>query len=136
MSKKWTLDDGTVVTLAHVMETTGYSRSVCYSRLMRHKDPAKIYAKIHPKRQLKDYHLDDGSVWTSKTLAKHLGCSISTASTRLSVMSPDSKRVLQPFKNPTWGEDDYLNSKQVKKMINSRMYFDPLGHWNLINKYV
>jgi len=138
-TRTYKLDDGTITTVDEMVAETGYPRSTCYSRLIKFTDPSKVYKSISPTRcthGLKDsdgrytYTLDDGSEWTSATLAEHLGCKVSTAGTRLSCMDGISERVLKPI------SDKVKVSKEVSTRHTDRMYYDIHGHWALINRCI
>jgi len=127
--REWTLDDGSVHTVRSVMSIVGCSQGTAYARLSKSTDNKHILRprekhKIHGGQRV--YILDDGSGWTSRRVAEVTGCSPSTASTRLSCYS-DAEHVLAPPK-------DKVNKElSVKKHMQERMFFDPLGHWKLIN---
>jgi hypothetical protein len=76
----------------------------------------------------KVYRLDDGSEWTAKQVATHTGCLHSTASTRLSCYTDPDKVLAPPVRNP-------LHDKRLNEQMKSRMFFDPEGHWKLINSF-
>jgi len=122
------LDDGTTITSLELSKKLDCPKSTAYARLAKTTDPKKIYKKVnHCEKGGRTYTLDDGSQWNSRTLAEYIGIGISTASSRLSLHS-DPKKVLAPAKVKKPKE------KTVDKIIKERMYFDPLGHWGIINK--
>ena len=132
--RKFKLDDGTILTVDDMMEKTGWARNTCYYRLNNTSDPKELFAERTYKKLggLYVYTLDDGSEWTSETLAQHLQCKRSTASTRLSMMQGDSKRILSPVRGS--GTYEESESLALKKRLRNSMWSDPLGHWALLNR--
>jgi len=128
--KEWTLDDGSVWTVQDLMDKLGCAHTTAYARL--HRGGSSATHVLRPCEKNKDaygykvYTLDDGSQWTAASVAKHTGVAKSTASTRLSCYT-DPKTVLAPPKYKTI-------DKKVANIRNGRMYYDPLGHWALLNK--
>ena len=133
----YTLDDGTTTTVEDMVKELNWASSTCYARLQDSTDPSRVYRSLSPTRKDSriEYTLDDGSVWTAVTLAEHLAlkynaeCKSTTAGGRLCTMDGDSKRILAPLREGYTEE-----SKSVKKLIGDRMFFDPLGHWALLNR--
>jgi hypothetical protein len=121
------LDDGRVLTTADVSKILNCSQSTAYARLTKSTDPARVLRTLHksPKGG-RIYTLDDGSKWTARQVAKHTGVAKSTASTRLS-MYTEPEKVLCSLKCQVVDVSD-------AKICETRMFFDPLGHWALINK--
>jgi len=124
------LDDGSTWTSKEVAKLIDCSASNAYSRLMVSTDPAYVLRPMD-KAKKKDgkrvYVLDDGSEWTYEMVAVHTGCGSSTAATRLSLYT-DIKRVLAPPLKRAQEE------KRARIAMADRMYFDPLGHWKLLNR--
>ena len=129
------LTDGTTITKKELMEQTGWGSGTCYSRLQKTNERDKLFKPIGRKNRegLKVYTLDDGSVWTARQLAEHLNCKPSTASTRLSMMRGESKRILAPIKRVK-EDEDFLNEAEIKERISKRMYEDSTGFWGIFNK--
>ena len=130
----YVLDGGQIVTVKDVMLATGLTKNACYFRLRRSTDPEVIF-KIPPQtyKGMRLYLLDDGSAWTADQLSKHLGCKRSTASTRLSVMNGDSKRILAPLKKPKKDEEIFLTDSEIRQRVSKRMYEDSTGFWKTFN---
>lgn len=130
-AREFTLDNGEVYTTATLRAKLGVSHSTAYARLVASNRASSVLKPGYPfeKRDgLRLYLLDDGSKWTSRMVAEHTGCKISTASTRLSNYS-DPAKVLSPPKTI-----DSDTAERILERIQERMYFDPLGHWKLLNK--
>jgi len=111
------------------MKLINCSLGVAYYRLKKSSDPDEILKPLDKNKSvdgLKIYTLDDGSRWTAKQVAKHTGCILSTASTRLSCYT-DPKKVLAPPLEKT------AKDRRINNAIKERMLFDPYGHWKLIN---
>jgi len=133
----YTLDDGSTTTVEDMVKELNWAKSTCWSRLQSSTDPSKVYKKLSPTRKDSriEYTLDDGSRWTAETLAAYLAkkynttCKSTTAGGRLCTMKGNSKKIFSPLRE---GRDEEYN--KVSKMIKDRMYFDPLGHWALLNK--
>lgn len=81
---------------------------------------------------MKKYRLKDGSIWTAETVAKETSCNMSCASQRLRT-SDDPVRVLAPSGGNL--KTKYEKEFKPKESMSQRMIYDPLGHWNLINKF-
>lgn len=132
MSKRWrkyTLDDGSEWTVKTAADKLKCSESTAYARLRGSTDPDRVFRPLNTDKDTygyKVYTLDDGTKWTARMVAKHTGVAKSTASTRLS-MYTDPEKVLCP---PKCQVVDVRNAK----VCETRMFFDPLGHWALINK--
>jgi len=128
--KEWTLDDGSVWTVTSLMEKLGCAHTTAYARL--HRSGSSAAHVLRPCEKNKDaygykvYTLDDGSQWTAASVAKHTGVAKSTASTRLSCYT-DPETVLAPPKYKSI-------EKKMSNLRKGRMYYDPLGHWALLNK--
>ena len=135
--KIWTLDDGSKVSTEDVMQVVGCVYSTAFARLLKTKDPKKIYKPKQDTSGTKTYTLDDGSVWTVKALAKHLGCLHSTAGVRLSQSAKQGKtaaRVLAPVNHKySHGVIAKRVSKKLSEEHNKRMVSDPDGFWKLFN---
>jgi hypothetical protein len=84
--------------------------------------PKEIFNTVDGRRL---YVLDDGSEWTSLMVAEFTGCKPSTASTRLTCYT-DPEKVLKV-------QQKKAVDSRVKNRIENRMYYDPLGHWALLN---
>ena len=126
----FTLDDGTELTSSDLAEKVGCTQGTAYGRLVSSSDPAKVFRPVNATNKGAVYVLDDGSEWTTAKLAKHLDVMKATAAARLA-NSKDHKRVLAPVKR---NEIDERNHRKVSAAMKERMYFDPLGHWKLLNK--
>jgi len=135
-TRKFKLDDGQFITVAQLVENTGLPKSTCYSRLIKWSNPEELFRVEEHKKVggLRVYTLDDGSEWTSKSLAEYLKCKTSTASTRLSMMKGNSKKILAPVKRQLSGANAYENNKEVQKYVEQRMLWDKESHWALLNK--
>lgn len=133
--REFSLDDGTVLTVDDMVEKTGWARGTCYARLSKWTNPLKVFKALSSTQRGRLYVLDDGSEWTSQSLAEFLDCKVSTAGTRLSMMKGESKRILAPVRGGTSYYDARANnSTEVQKRVRGRMWYDPLGHWELLNK--
>lgn len=131
-TKIFTLDDGTKVDVPQLSKELGCRESTAYQRLCNYTDPKKVYRPVsHSPAGGRLYTLDDGTQWSAAMVAKEVGIPQSTASTRLSMHS-DPRKVLAPPKKKA----DESQIKSNERFIKNRMYFDPLGHWSLINKFV
>ncbi len=127
----YVLDDGSVWTTKSLMKEIGCAHGTAYARLTKSNEASYVLRKKEFSKKyggLRLYVLDDGSEWTSRMVAKHTGCKLSTASTRLSCYT-DPEKVLKP--PLTY---DYKD-KTVNEYTRNRMYFDTNGHWALINKF-
>ena len=129
---QYTLSDGSSITAMQLADKVGISTSAARYRLSKSANVNKLFKNknhLSPnKGKYKIHHLDDGTTWTVKELVSELGVSLSCASNRL-CSSSKAAYVLQPkriFDSP-------LKAKITKRVQNS-MFFDPLGHWALINK--
>jgi len=132
--RKFTLDDGVVITVEELVDRTGLPKSTCYARLSRWTNPEKVFGAVSPTQSGRVYTLDDGSVWTALTLAQHLQCKKSTAGTRLSMMNGESKRILSPVRGGSYYDEQAGKTEEVKKRVRDRMLYDLNGHWALLNK--
>jgi hypothetical protein len=129
--REWKLDDGSVWTTKSLSELVGCSVSSAYHRLMKTSNPEYVLRPVESVKRIKGYkvyRLDDGSEWTAKQVATHTGCLHSTASTRLSCYTDPDKVLAPPVRNP-------LHDKRLNEQMKSRMFFDPEGHWKLINSF-
>jgi hypothetical protein len=129
--KEWKLDDGSIWTTKSLSELVGCSLSSAYHRLSKTKDPVYVLRPIDKVKRVKGYKLyklDDGSEWTAKQVAEFTGCPRSTASTRLSYYTDPAKVLAPPIRKP-------LHDKNLNKQMKKRMFFDPEGHWKLINSF-
>ena len=124
----FTLDDGTKITSTELAKKLGCTQGTAYGRLMSSSDPVKLSRPITPTNRGAVYVLDDGSEWTTAQLAKHLDVMKTTAGARLA-NSRDPTRVLAPVKR----NDVDQRQHRISSAMKERMYFDPLGHWKLIN---
>ncbi len=79
----------------------------------------------------KEHTLTDGSVWTSPMVAEALQCTLAVACTRLA-KTKDPAVLLKPIQKR--GTKKTQAELSIKEIRSNRMYFDPLGHWNLLNK--
>jgi len=134
--KLWTLDDGRQLSCYDLMKEIGCVYSTAFARLSKSTDPKYIFRERQETQGGKVYTLDDGSKWTVNGLADHLDCLRTTAGVRLS-SSNSAERVLKPVVTERRGSEynvNEYNSKVIKARIAKRMFFDPLGHWKLINK--
>ena len=123
------LDDGSEWTVREAAIKLVCTNSTAYARLTSSTDPDRVFRTINKNKDthgMKIYTLDDGSQWTARQVAAYAGIAKSTASTRLSVYT-DPEHVLCPTKTK---QVDIRNAK----VCQTRMYFDPLGHWALLNK--
>ena len=134
VARKFKLTDGTSITCDEMTAKTGWSRGTCYARLTKTDDHIELYKPVALTQKGRVYILDDGSEWTSKSLAKHLGCKRSTAGTRLALMKGDSKRILSPPRDASYYDEQASNHKEVQLEVEKRMLWDKQGHWKLINK--
>ncbi len=128
--REYVLDDGSVWTVPKLMLYLNCAHGTAYHRLGKTDKASYVLRKKEVNKStsgLRLYVLDDGSEWTSQMVARHTGCKPSTASTRLSCYT-DPKKVL---KDPKVYERREI---AVKEAIKERMYYDPLGHWALLNK--
>ena len=126
--RKFRLTDGSEWTTPELAKKIGCSVSTAYHRLTKSKDPASVLRpralhKVH--NGLRIYILDDGTEWTSRSLAEHLNIKQSTASTRLSMYSDPKKVMADPATT-------MRPSKGSEAIRAERMYNDPDGHWKLI----
>ena len=124
----FTLDDGTKITSTELSKKVGCTQGTAYGRLSSSSDPAKVFRPVNATNKGAVYVLDDGSEWTTAKLAKHLDVMKATAAARLA-NSKDHKRVLAPVKR----NDVDQRQHRISSAMKERMYFDPLGHWKLIN---
>jgi Zn-dependent peptidase ImmA (M78 family) len=131
---EYTLSDGSAITAMQLAYKVGISTSAARYRLSKSTNVDELFkSKKHlsPKKgKYKIYRLDDGTTWTVKDLVSKLGVSPSCASNRL-CSSNKAEYVLQPkrvFNSPLKAE--------VTKRVQNSMFFDPLGHWALLNKHV
>ena len=130
ITRKFTLDDGSVWTTGGLSLRIGIAHSSAYYRLNKSTDPTIVLKprdKVKVTSGLKLYKLDDGSEWTSAEVAEYTGCKKSTASTRLT-MYTDPVKILAPPLSVT------TVKKTVTDAIKKRMLYDPDGHWKLINR--
>jgi len=130
--REWVLSDNSVWTAMQVANYVGINNSSAYHRLRNSTDKAVVLRKPENVKRLggkRLYILDDGSEWTSTMVANHTGCLLSTASTRLSTYT-DPTHVLAPPLHPI------TKDRTVTASVKERMYYDPLGHWALLNKHV
>ena len=125
----FTLDDGTKTTSTELAKKLGCTQGTAYGRLMSSSDPAKVFRPVNATNRGAVYVLDDGSEWTTAKLAKHLDVKKTTAGARLA-NSRDPARVLAPVKR----NDVDLHKHRISSAMKQRMFFDPLGHWKLLNK--
>lgn len=133
----YTLDDGTTTTVEDMVKELNWAKSTCYTRLQSSTDPSRVYRSLSPTRKDSriEYTLDDGSKWTAVSLADFLAkkyntsCKSTTAGGRLCTMNGNSKKIFSPLRESS--SEEY---NKVSKIIKDRMYFDPLGHWALLNK--
>ncbi len=116
----FTLDDGTKITSTQLSNKVGCTQGTAYGRLMSSSDPAKVFRPVNATNRGAVYVLDDGSEWTTAKLAKHLDVKKTTAGARLA-NSRDPARV-------------DLHKHRISSAMKQRMFFDPLGHWKLLNK--
>ena len=135
--REFPLDDGTIMTVKTMIKLTGWARNTCYRRLLKTTCPIELFKPKSHTHSNKTYTLDDGSTWTSQSLAIHLNCKRSVAGTRLSVMNGESKRILRPVSYSSLydGNGESPANKEIRARIEKRMWYDKEGHWKLINKY-
>lgn len=127
--KQYTLDDRSKWTVKEAAIELKCNQSTAYARLRSSSDPKHVFRPLNitkDKHGHKIYTLDDGSKWTAIEVAKHTGVAKSTASTRLSTHS-DPNKVLAAI-------GERIMNKDAVEQYKTRMYYDPLGHWALINK--
>jgi hypothetical protein len=130
--KEWVLSDNSKWTAMQVANYVGIGHSSAYHRLSKSADRDIVLRKAENVKRLggkRLYILDDGSEWTSTMVANHTGCLLSTASTRLGTYTDPAKVLAPPPYYVTKG-------RTVSAAIKERMYYDPLGHWALLNKHV
>lgn len=126
---EWTLDDGSVWNTDNLSKLIGITRSSAYYRLNRSSDPNEVFkpkGEVKSSNGLKLYTLDDGSKWTAEEVVKHTGCKKSTVATRLTVYTDPKKVLAPPFSDST-------RCREVSDTTKQRMFYDPLGHWKLLN---
>ena len=129
-SREWVLSDNTTWTTIQVAEYVGISHSSAYHRLNKSLDIDTVLRQPENVKRFggkRLYVLDDGSEWTSTMVANHTGCLMSTASTRLSTYTDPTRVLAPPLHQVT-------KDKTVTASVKERMYYDPLGHWALLNK--
>jgi len=141
-NRKYFLSDGTPITTEELMQRSGLSRSACQKRLVKGGTLDEMLLTPEGNR-FKSYTLDDGSEWTTHTLMDRYKLAYSTAYVRLNKYT-DPAKVCCPstFKPKTIASvKDTLNKSTgissnavVGTIVKSRMYYDPLGHWKLINR--
>jgi len=127
--REWTLDDGSVWNTENLSKLVGITSSSAYYRLNHSSDPNEVLkpkSEVKSSNGLKIYTLDDGSKWTAEEVVKHTGCKKSTVATRLTVYTDPEKVLAPPLSATTIG-------KTVSETIKKRMFYDPLGHWKLLN---
>jgi CTP-dependent riboflavin kinase len=130
-----TLSDGTKVTAADVASKLECSITTARCRLTRSKDVKKVYARLttvgkQSQGRYKFYTLDDDSEWTVAQIANHTGLSKNAVAGRLH-KSRKPEEVLRP--KSTNGA--IIKEPRISEAVKQSMYFDPLGHWKLLNKY-
>jgi len=124
-----TLSDGSHVTAADVAAKVGCNISTARCRLTRSKDVDVVYRSMQVTGSHKTYHLEDGSKWTIPELIKETDLSKNALTVRLH-KSRDPAVILKH-------KDDngsIVQQVRVSEAIKKRMFFDPLGHWKLLNK--
>jgi hypothetical protein len=129
-ARQWTLDDGTTWTTKALGEAVGCSASSAYHRLNKSSDPTYVLRPLEDVKRVNGYRiyvLDDGSEWTSRMVAEKTGCLLSTAATRLSCYTDVDKIMAPPLKK-------LFKDRMENNAMKNRMYFDPLGHWKLLNR--
>lgn len=128
----FTLDDGTQYNANQLAEVLGCTHSSARRRLKMSSDPKVILAPCQPPGG-KEYVLDDGTRLNVKKLIEMVpGLKRTTAATRLAYTS-DPKKIFKPALTHS---DDYVAAleRELQREIESRMYYDPDGHWSLLNK--
>jgi len=124
-----TLSDSSKVTAVDVANRVGCDLSTARCRLNRSKDVKIVYRPLQIKGTCKIYTLDDGSKWTLVQVADKTGLSKNAAGVRLN-KTRNASYVLKPKAV----KDKTKDNTRVSEAIKQSMYFDPLGHWKLLNK--
>jgi hypothetical protein len=123
------LSDGTHVTAADIAEKVGCSISTARCRLTRSKEVEVVYRSMQVTGSHKTYRLDDGSKWTIPEMVAETGLSKNALTVRLH-KSKDPNIVLKPKDS----NGSVIQGARISEAIKQSMYFDPLGHWKLLNK--
>jgi len=133
--KKYRLTDGSYVTAKEVANKIGCSDALARSRLSRYIDPKNVFmpkntksnkASEPKKKKLKYYLLNNGESVTAIDVADKANISITQARKRLNKhKDPDIVFLKQEAKT----EDNSLKMRNIK----TRMFYDPQGHWKLLN---
>lgn len=131
MSRRvYTLIDGTEVTALGLVEKTGVTIGTARARLNRSKDPEYVFKKSLKVRDEVIYTLDDGSEWRVYDVMNVTSMSEATCKARL-VKHTDPEIVL---KHRNVVDDAESCEGKITDKMRERMFFDPLGHWALLNK--
>lgn len=146
--QKFILDDGRYVTPGEVAKEIRSSVSGARARLKKSSDPKYVFRKgrkspySKSKRRLKTFELSDGSVMTADDVSNKYNIELRVARSRLSSGIRDIDKLKKPVR-PHKKSNKYLNKKfeykkdyKPSKEMEKRMFYDPLGHWKLINKYI
>jgi DNA-directed RNA polymerase specialized sigma24 family protein len=121
-----TLSNGRRMTAFEVAEEAGINVVTARLRLHKTLEADEVLAPANlgsHERLFKVYTLSDGKDYTAAEIVKITGVSPGAIYGRLH-KSRDAKVVLRP---------PHAKGCQVVK-IDERMFFDPLGHWQLFNK--
>jgi len=124
-----TLSDGTKVTAADVASRLECDISTARCRLTRSKNVESVYKPIKPTSTQAIYTLDDGSKWTLSELADETGLTRNAMGTRL-----HKSRKPEDILKPKSTNGTVRDPSRISEAIKQSMYFDPLGHWKLLNK--
>ncbi len=131
--KKFTLDDGTKITPNELAAKVRISNAAARGRLEKSTNPKILFRKAGKrikKRELMKYRCSDGKLRTARDAAKEFGLGLSTMSNRMSRGILNVEDLSRPSGRSKNGE----MSKVVSEIVKQRMFFDPDGHWALINK--
>jgi hypothetical protein len=113
-----------------LVEKTGVTIGTARARLSRSKDPEYIFKKNLKVRDEVIYTLDDGSEWRVYDVMNVTSMSEAACKARLAKHT-DPEIVLKHRKAGNGAE---ICDDKVMEKIGGRMFFDPLGHWALLNK--
>lgn len=140
--KLFKLDDGRWVTPSDVAKVIGMSNSGARNRLKQSTDPEYVFRKHNTYitfPNTKKYRCSDGKSRTLMDASLEFGVPASVLKSRIKRKYKAGVKVIdiELLKAPL-REKPKMNTKDEgrpsEKMIKDRMYFDPDGHWALINK--
>ena len=141
--KKYELDDGSLVSAADVAKKVGLSQQTARSRLKRYTNPADIF---RPARTYSTQHsalsmmCSDGVARTPRQVEKEFGTPTQLVSTRMrrlrvkGVEVADLKHLIRETQRKPRDDHEADVPKPSMKILKDRMFFDPDGHWKLLNK--